>query len=428
MGFTENATNINIMNAIRSAVNNTTYTDRIPVATQANINKIQAMILEDTNLFNSFNSALVNRIGFEYLTRKDMFENPLREFKKGMLPYGATVEEIYVGLIKSSKFDPDNSYAEVFKRYQGDVRTVFHSLNRQDKYKITISEDELSTAFLSSTGLQRLITAKINALFESDQLDEYLLMKQLIAHAYTNGQLTPIYVDEVTDEASARNLVKQIRIKSVDATFLKSNYTPAKVPSRCLQKNQVVLVTPSVTGEVDVEVLARAFNMNKTDFIGHVVVIDDFGSPETDLSDIQAVVVDREFFQVWDSKLKNADIYNPDGLYWNNYLHHWQILSSSIFGVSMVFMKKPTVTAVTTTPATSATYKAGGYLKIKATTTGDKSNAVTWELAGNNDDNTFIDGCGNLFIGKNESGSLVITAGSIATPSKKTSLTLTKAG
>lgn len=428
MGFTENATNINIMNAIRSAVTNTTYTDRIPVATQQNINQIQAMILEDTNLFNSFNSALVNRIGFEYLTRKDMFENPLREFKKGMLPYGATVEEIYVGLIKSSKFDPDNSYAEVFKRYLGDVRTVFHSLNRQDKYKITISEDELSTAFLSSTGLQRLITAKINSLFESDQLDEYLLMKQLIAHAYTKGQLTPVYVDEVVDEASARNLVKQIRIKSVDATFLKSNYTPAKVPSRCLQKNQIVLVTPSVTGEVDVEVLARAFNMNKTDFMGHVVVIDDFGSPETDLSDIQAVVVDREFFQVWDSKLKNADIYNPDGLYWNNYLHHWQILSSSIFAVSMVFMKKPTVTAVVTSPATSGTYKAGGYLKITATTTGDKSNTVTWTLSGNNDENTFIDGCGNLFIGKNESGSLTVKATSVATPAQSKSLTLTKAG
>lgn len=428
MGFTENATNINIMNAIRSAVTNTTYTDRIPVATQQNINQIQAMILEDTNLFNSFNSALVNRIGFEYLTRKDMFENPLREFKKGMLPYGATVEEIYVGLIKASKFDPDNSYAEVFKRYLGDVRTVFHSLNRQDKYKITISEDELSTAFLSSTGLQRLITAKINSLFESDQLDEYLLMKQLIAHAYTKGQLTPVYVDEVIDEASARNLVKQIRIKSVDATFLKSNYTPAKVPSRCLQKNQIVLVTPSVTGEVDVEVLARAFNMNKTDFMGHVVVIDDFGSPETDLSDIQAVVVDREFFQVWDSKLKNADIYNPDGLYWNNYLHHWQILSSSIFAVSMVFMKKPTVTAVVTSPATSGSYKAGGYLKITATTTGDKSNSVTWTLSGNNDVNTFIDGCGNLFIGKNESGSLTVKATSVATPAQSKSLTLTKAG
>lgn len=428
MSFTDNATNINIMNAVRSAVNNTNYTDRIPVATQDNIARIQSMILSDTNLFNSFNSALVNRIGFEYLTRKDMFENPLREFKKGMLPYGATVEEIYVGLIKSSKFDPDNSYTEVFKRYLGDVRTVFHSLNRQDKYKITISEDELSTAFLSSTGLQRLITAKINSLFESDQLDEYLLMKQLISHAYTNGQLTPIYVDEVKDETSARNLVKQIRIKSVDATFLKGNYTPAKVPSRCLQKNQIVLVTPSVTGEVDVEVLARAFNMNKTDFMGHVVVIDDFGSPETDLSDIQAVVVDRDFFQVWDSKLKNADIYNPDGLYWNNFLHHWQILSSSIFTVSMVFMKKPTVSAVTTSPATTGTYKAGGYLKITATTTGDKSNSVTWTLTGNNDDNTFIDGCGNLFLGKNESGSLTVKATSVATPTQSKSLTLTKAG
>lgn len=428
MSFTDNATNINIMNAVRSAVNNTNYTERIPVATQDNIARIQSMILSDTNLFNSFNSALVNRIGFEYLTRKDMFENPLREFKKGKLPYGATVEEIYVGLIKSSKFDPDNSYTEVFKRYLGDVRTVFHSLNRQDKYKITISEDELSTAFLSSTGLQRLITAKINSLFESDQLDEYLLMKQLISHAYTNGQLTPIYVDEVKDETSARNLVKQIRIKSVDATFLKGNYTPAKVPSRCLQKNQIVLVTPSVTGEVDVEVLARAFNMNKTDFMGHVVVIDDFGSPETDLSDIQAVVVDRDFFQVWDSKLKNADIYNPDGLYWNNFLHHWQILSSSIFTVSMVFMKKPTVSAVTTSPATTGTYKAGGYLKITATTTGDKSNSVTWTLTGNNDENTFIDGCGNLFLGKNENGSLTVKATSVATPTQSKSLTLTKAG
>lgn len=428
MSFEQNATNINILNAVRGSINNTMYTDRIPTATQENIKSIQDTILNDTTLFNAFNNALVNRIGLEYFTRKDRFENPLREFKKGMLPYGSTVEEIYVGLVKATKFDPETSDVNVFKRYLGDVRTTFHSLNRQDKYKITISEEELSTAFTSSMGLQRLITEKVNSLFESDQLDEYLLMKQVMTQAFTNGQLTPVYVDEVTDQTTATKLIKNMRAKSVDATFLKDSYTPAKVFNRCTQNNQVVLVSPTILAEVDVEVLARAFNMNKADFMGRVVVIDDFGSPSTDTESIQAMLVDRDIWQVWDSKFKSADIYNPDGLYWNNWLHHWQIISSSIFKVAIVFMKKPTVSAVVLSPADTSTYKAGGYVKITATTTGDKSNCVTWELTGSNDDTTFIDGCGNLFIGKKESGTLVVKATSVATPSQSKSLTLNKAG
>ena len=66
-------------------------------------------------LQNAFLSALVNRIGRVIITSR-LYENPWAGFKKGLLEYGETIEEIFVSLAKPYQFDPVLAGSEVFKR------------------------------------------------------------------------------------------------------------------------------------------------------------------------------------------------------------------------------------------------------------------------------------------------------------------------
>lgn len=411
------ATNIQIANTIRSNMS-LDYQERVPELTANNIEEVFNAITSYQPDFNAFNSALVNKIGISYFTRKDKFENPLASLKQGMMPFGTRVEEIYTGLVKAKVFDPENSATNVFKRNLGDVRTLYHEMNRQDKYDITISEEELKGAFSQEYGLSQLITRKYDSLFESDSLDEYTIMKELVSSLYTHGGFYPVIVDEVTDEASAKALVRQMRALSTKLTFIKDMYNPIKVPTRTLKNNQVVLISPETEAFIDVEVLAVAFHMDKTELMGRIIVIDDFSSDsEKDMSHVEAMIVDRDLWKVWDTLFKVADIYNPDGLYWNAFLHHWQIMSYSLFCNAVVFTTSITASAISiSAPQTSV--KKGGSVQLTATVTGDPSNTVLWSVATPQDPDTYIDGVGVLHIGKNEGAStLTVTAKSAYTSS-----------
>lgn len=409
------ATNQQIANTIRSNMS-LDYQERIPELTASNVEDVFNAIVSYQPDFNAFNSALVNKIGLSYFTRKDKFENPLASLKEGMMPYGTRVEEIYVGLVKAKTFDPENSAENVFKRNLGDTRTLYHEMNRQDKYPITISEEELKGAFYSEYGLNQLITRKYDALFESDSLDEFTLMKQLIASLYTHGGFYPVIVDAVTDEASAKKLVTQMRAISTRLTFIKDQYNPMKVPTRTLRNNQVVLISPETEAFLDVNVLAMAFHMDKAELMGRIIVVDDFsGDSDSDMSHVEAMIVDRDVWKVWDTLFRVADIYNPDGLYWNAFLHHWQIMSYSLFCNAVVFSTAITATAIAIT-APQTTVNKGGKVKLSATVTGDPSNTVIWSVTAPTDPDTYIDGVGVLHVGKNETvSSLTVKATSAYT-------------
>ena len=122
---------VDILNAIR---NNATqnYQDYVPKATPdaESIRKIGAIIMDFPNLQNEFLSALVNRIGRVILTSK-MYTNPFKMFKKGLLEFGETTEEIFVNIAKPFQFDPATAESTIFKREKPDVRSAFHVMNYQ---------------------------------------------------------------------------------------------------------------------------------------------------------------------------------------------------------------------------------------------------------------------------------------------------------
>ena len=147
---------IKILNAIRNNAS-LDYQNRVPVATRDNLTDIGNKVVNYTATMNEFINALVNRIARVIITSK-MYKNPLREFKKGLLEYGETVEEVFVNIAKAHEFDPETAESEVFKREMPDVLAAFHKLNYQNFYKVTISVEQLRQAFLSYQGISDLIS------------------------------------------------------------------------------------------------------------------------------------------------------------------------------------------------------------------------------------------------------------------------------
>ena len=170
---------MDIMNTIRDNAS-AEYQERIPEATKTNIQEIGGIMLADINLTNQFTSALMNKVAKTVFVNR-IFKNPLAVLKKGNKPIGDTVEEILVNFAKSKQYNPEGT--ELMTVNKPDVKTVYHQMNRQDKYAVTINHTLLSKAFKSYDGLGRFVSNIINSLYNGSNLDEFILMKKMIAQA-----------------------------------------------------------------------------------------------------------------------------------------------------------------------------------------------------------------------------------------------------
>lgn len=374
-----------LLNVIRSDASQA-YKDRVPEATQDNIAEIGNPILNYEAIRNEFLDALVNRIGMVIITSRS-YNNPLKRFKKGMMSLGETVEEIFVNIIKAEPYylvdDQGKTAAQdEFERRLPNVLAAFHKRNRQDKYPVTIQNDDLRTAFLSYQGVEDLVSKIIEAVYTSDEYDEFLLMKNVFFEAGMRGALRPVTVPGLDSDVNAKKTMTLFRQTALDLTFMRSDSNFMGVTTHTPLDEQVIFILSSVAATVDVEVLASAFNMDKTNFIGRRVIVDDFGGLEKE--GVIAIAADEDWFMVFDNYLTMTSDYVASRLYYNYFLHHWETLSYSPFKNVVAFTTEaPTVTSVTITPGTaSVTKTAGGTVQLTAAVTGTGliNNNVTWTI------------------------------------------------
>jgi hypothetical protein len=379
---TLNATSVDILNAIRNSAS-TNYRDFVPKAnnTVDSIRGIGEIIMQYTPLQNEFLNALVNRIARVIITSK-MYTNPLAMFKKGLIDFGETIEEIFVNIANPHQYDVDESESKVFAREIPDVRAAFHTLNYKKFYKQTIQNKDLNQAFLSWDGITDLISKIVNAMYTAANYDEFVTTKYMLAKAILDGRLSAITVDA----NDAKGAVTKIKGISNALTFMSNNYNTAGVQTFTNKNDQYLLVNSQFDSEIDVEVLASAFNMSKAEFMGHRILIDGFGTLDverlnalfkddpnyeepsqdtlTALNAIPAVLVDKNFFMIFDNMYEFTENYNGQGLYWNYFYHTWKTFSMSPFANALVFVPDvPSVTSVTVSPS-AVTCKKGQSVQL----------------------------------------------------------------
>lgn len=437
---------VDILNVIR---NNATqnYKDYVPVATPdaESIREIGAVIMDYPNLQNEFLSALVNRIGRVLITSK-MYDNPWSMFKKGMLEFGETIEEIFVNIAKPFQFDPEVAESTVFKREIPDVHSAFHIMNYQKYYKATIQNDQLRQAFLSWDGITDLISKIVDAMYTGANYDEFQTMKYMLAKRILNGQLYPVTIPTVQTE-NMKDIVTTIKGVSNKFEFMSSKYNLTGVQTFTKKEDQYLLINSKFDAQMDVEVLASAFNMDKAEFTGHRVLVDSFGDLDIDrlnllfkddptyaeigdsdlkaLDTIPAIIVDKNYFMIFDNFYNFTEQYNGEGLYWNYWYHVWKTFSISPFANNALFIPgTPTVTSVTVSPAT-ANVSAGQKVQLSAVvqTTEFAPQGVTWSVT--TGENVTVNQSGLVTIGTDASGEVVITATSTYNHEKTGTATLT---
>ena len=396
---------VDVVNAIRNSAS-VNYRDHVPLATPdaESIRTIGAILMDNPQLLNEFSSGLINRIGLVVATSK-MWDNPLRMFKRGRLDYGETVEEIFVDLAKGFTYDQGISETNLFKREKPDVRSAFHVMNFQKFYKVSVSPDQYRSAFLSWDGVTDLLERIISRMTTSANYDEFNVMKYMLGRKILEGRLKPVAIPAISAENS-KTIVSDIKGASNTLEFMSNDNNPAGVYNATAKDDQYLIVNAKFDSLIDVEVLASAFHMDKATFYGHKVLVDSFGNidnarmaqlfddddsnytaltsaEKAALDAIPAVLVDRDFFMIFDNLITMRDVENGEGLYRNYWLHTWKTFSVSPFANALVFVPgTPAVSSVTVSPST-ATLAEGSKLALTATvaTADFAPKSVIWSSA-----------------------------------------------
>lgn len=354
---TLNASTIDILNTIRENAS-IEYQNLVPVVeTETDIPKVGEVLFGYPAMANQFINALINRIA-QVRVNSATFNNQYAELKKGMLEYGETVEEVFVNIVKAREFSVEKAEAREFKRSLPDVKSAMHIMNYRVQYPITIQEEDLRMAFLSMNGVQDLIARIVDAVYTSAEYDEYLLFKYLIIKGITSGKMYPVKV-ATTD---IKNAAVAFRGISNQLTFIGTDYNASGVHTNTPKSDQYIFMDSMFNAQFDVNVLASAFNMEKADFMGRLKLIDSFntfdnerfsaiiaGSDQIEpitadelalMSDVIAVIVDKEWFQIYDNLNRMSEKYVASGLYWNYFYNVWKTVSFSPFSNAVVFVNE----------------------------------------------------------------------------------------
>lgn len=350
------ASTLDILNAIRQNASYD-YQQSVPVVAKASdIPKVGEVICGTPAFANQYVNALVNRIAL-VMAKSATFNNPYASLKKGYLEFGETVEEIFVQIAKVVDYTPEKGEAREFKRTLPDVKSAFHTMNWRVMYPVTIQDEDLRLAFLAESGVQDLVAKIVDSVYKAAEYDEFLLFKYLLIKAVSHGKMFPMSIGTGNDLKKAG---ATFRGASNDLTFMQTKYNASGVRTNTPRENQTIFMDSWFNAKYDVDVLAAAFNMDKATYTGALHLMDDWTSFDNErfdvirensdgleqvtkeeldlLKNVKAVLVDTEWFQIYDNNAKFTEQYCASGMYWNYFYHVWKTISSSPFSNAIVFV------------------------------------------------------------------------------------------
>ena len=356
------------------------YHQYVPVVTDSTtIGEFGVPILDSQNLnvMNDFVS-LLKKVVYTAVYNKT-FNNPLAQLEGERLPLGNFIEDVYVNPAKARGFNV-NDFAGLLQKYEAEVAVQYLNVNSDLQYMVTITREKIRNAFTSWDNLESLITGYINSLYNGAYITRYNQTKGLVTAAYKGNNVQYQVISDVTDEQSAKSLIRNLRAAFSKMQIPSTKYNAWEkvkgdrlaLKTWCNPEDIVVLISADIEALVDVEVLAAAFNMSKADFLGRVIVVDDFnqynddGTLAVDGSAIKAMIADRSWFKIKTQDFAMDEFYNMNNRTWQYGLNDVRMVNFSLFAPALVFATAaPTVDATDLDIDTaSVTLKAGETVKV----------------------------------------------------------------
>lgn len=338
---------ISIMNAILEA-GSEEYTARVPQATQDNITSVAAPIMAYTSTENEFLHNLINRIGMTWIRNK-VLKNPLAILKSGTMPLGKDIQEIFTNPAKDVGFG--NTSYNLLTVTTPDTYAIYHRLNRKGQYPQSIQKVELQQAFTSWDSLDTLFNSVINSMYSGNEYDEFILMKNTLASAVTDGKILQVECADITGTDGAKKFAKDLKKAHKAMAFPGSTFnvfkaynaglTPPVTVNDCItwtpKEDQLLIIRADVAAELDVDVLAYAFHDDKVDIATRTLEVDDFGAAEN----VYAILCDKSWPQIYDNVFAMGEFYNSKDMIYQYWLNVFQTYSVSMFANAVAFVHTP---------------------------------------------------------------------------------------
>lgn len=363
---TLNASTVDIMNVIRANAT-LAYQNGVPLVESVHdIPRVGEVIYGTPAFSNEFINALINRIALVRV-QSATFNNPYERLKKGYLDYGESVEDIFVDIAKVFEFSNEKAENRELKQYKPNVHSAFHTMNWKVVYPVSVSDEQLRTAFLSADGVTNLIAKIVDSIYTAANYDEFLLFKYMIIKAANQGA----YAINTVNGTDPKNYAKAFRGASNKLPFMSDKFNLAGVKNTTPRERQIIFMDADFNAEFDVEVLSAAFNMDKANFMGSLFLIDNWTEFDNErfevirensdgieevtaaelavMQNVKAILLDEEWFQIYDNLNRFAEKFVAAGLRWNYFYHTWKTVSYSPFANAILF-----TTATDTAPATLA--------------------------------------------------------------------------
>lgn len=349
------------------------FQQRIPDPTIAGVKATMDALFQPMNAmyFNQFMDVLINRIGFTYV-RQQEYKNPLSVFKGTKLTYGSTIQEIAPRWIKAHSYDDENE--TLLKLHRPEAEVWYHSQNRRDQYPISVNVEELRTAFTEETGLNKLVAGIMTTPQNSDEYDEYQIMKQLIAEYENRWGFFKHHLSAApTDDTTGKELLTALQTYGGKLQFPSSVYSGTTIPVFAKPDELVLLVTPETQASLNVNTLAALFNVDLAQVRYRTVIVDEFP-----IAGAVALLTTEDFFVCSDTLYNTTSFWNPQTLTTNYYLNHWGVYSVSPFVPAILF----TTDEATTTPTITQTVSGITLEAEKDTMKAGESQQLTVKLTG----------------------------------------------
>lgn len=348
------------LNALRemSVSGSSIYHQYIPIIDEnTSISTIAEPILTVPAVANDFMSMLVNRIVYTQFETK-LYNNPLRVLEGDRIPLGYAGQEIYTNPAKGRKYNV-NDFAGLLQKYEADTKVQYMTLNSDLQYPVTVTRHDLKKAFTSWADLDRFIDQLSNSLYNGAYINDFRMTKNLVGSAYSYGGVRVQTVSAITSEATAKAFVKaarniflgfQVPSTSYNAWAQVGGYGDP-ITTWSNPEDIVILLRNDVRTEIDVDVLASAFNMDKATLMGNILAVDNFdvvddeGITRFDGSAILALIADKAFFRIKQQDMYLDEFYNANNRTWQYYLNNTKMFQYSLFANAVCLATaNPTIT------------------------------------------------------------------------------------
>lgn len=392
------ATALNVLRQDASSA----FQEVVPIVDEnTSIEAYSAPLLNTPKFMNEFVDVLVQRIVYTQLVDNKVFNNPLKILEGDKIPLGYLGQEIFINPAQGRDYDI-NDFAGALKKYETDTKVQYMYINFDKQYPVTIIRQELKQAFVSWDALDNYISGITNSLYNGYYIDEYKNTKGLVTNAYRSNAVQVEVVNELTNEARTKKFVEMARTLFLNFQTPSSKYNAwskiggygREVITFTEPENIVMLIRNDIRANLDVNVLANAFNMDKTTLLGNILPVDNFdivdkdGKVVYDGSHILGIICDKSWFRIKEQDMFMDDFRNANNRSINYYLNVIKMFNYSFFANAVVFATEIPLVPITgmTPEKEEVEVEAGEKVKVKVTTEPFNANYPTISVASSDSD------------------------------------------